>query len=48
VFLVLCDYLAHIVAQQYGVLPIGVLTAIVGAPYFIYLLRRRKSEVGWS
>lgn len=48
VFLVLCDYLAHIVAAQYGVLPIGVLTALVGAPYFIYLLRRRKSEVGWS
>ena len=48
VFLVLCDYLAHVVAAQYGVLPIGVLTAMVGAPYFIYLLRKRKSEVGWS
>ena len=48
VFLIWCDYLAHIVAQQYGVLPIGVLTALVGAPYFIYLLRKRKSEVGWT
>ena len=47
-FLILCDYLAHVVAPEYGVLPIGVLTALVGAPYFIYLLRRRKSEVGWS
>lgn len=47
-FLILCDYLAHTVAPQYGVLPIGVLTALVGAPYFIYLLRRRRSEVGWS
>ncbi len=50
-FLVMCDYLAHMVATvaaQFGVLPIGVLTALVGAPYFIYLLRRKKSEVGWT
>lgn len=48
VFLIGCDYLAHTVASGYGVLPIGVLTALVGAPYFIYLLKRRKSEIGWS
>ncbi len=47
-FLILCDYLAHMVTPGYGVLPIGVLTALVGAPYFIYLLRRRRNEVGWS
>ncbi len=46
-FLVFCDWLAHVIAPQYGVLPIGILTAIVGAPYFIYLLRRRRNEVGW-
>ncbi|WP_400203420.1 FecCD family ABC transporter permease [Methanomethylophilus alvi] len=48
VFLVLCDFISHVVAPSYGVLPIGVLTAIIGAPYFIYLLRRRRNEVGWS
>jgi len=47
VFLAMCDYFSHIVASQYGVLPVGILTAMVGAPYFIYLLRRRKNEVGW-
>lgn len=47
-FLILCDWLTRTVALDYGVLPIGVLTALVGAPYFIYLLRRRRSEVGWS
>ena len=47
-FLIVCDWLTRTVAPDYGVLPIGVLTALVGAPYFIYLLRRRRSEVGWS
>ena len=27
---------------------IGIITAIIGAPYFIYLLRRRRTEVGWD
>ena len=46
-FLLTCDYLAHIILPV-GILPVGILTAMVGAPYFIYLLRRRKHEVGWS
>ena len=47
VFLVGCDYAAHIFSKSLGVLPVGILTALIGAPYFIYLLRRRKREVGW-
>ncbi len=47
-FLVKCDYLTHIVAAQYGVLPIGVVTALIGAPVFIFLLLRKKKEVGWN
>lgn len=47
-FLVICDYLTHVIAPQYGVLPIGVVTALIGAPVFIYLLIRRKKEVGWN
>lgn len=46
-FLLICDWVAHIVAPMYGVLPIGVVTSIVGGPFFIYLLCRRKREVGW-
>ncbi len=47
VFLVGCDYAAHLFAPWFGVLPVGILTSLIGAPYFIYLLRRRKKEVGW-
>ena len=46
-FILLCDYVAHMVAPYYGVMPIGVVTAFVGAPFFIYLLSRKRSEVGW-
>ena len=36
VFLALADLLARIP----GELPVGVVTAIIGAPFFLYLLRR--------
>lgn len=47
-FLILCDYLSRTLFTSIGTLPIGILTSLVGAPYFIYLLRRRKNEVGWN
>ncbi|MDR3074743.1 MAG: iron ABC transporter permease [Candidatus Methanoplasma sp.] len=46
-FILMCDYIAHIVAPSYGVLPIGIVTAMIGAPFFIYLLSRKRSDVGW-
>ncbi|MCL1979320.1 MAG: iron chelate uptake ABC transporter family permease subunit [Methanomassiliicoccaceae archaeon] len=46
-FILLCDYIAHVVAPYYGVMPIGIVTAFIGAPFFIYLLSRKRSEVGW-
>jgi iron complex transport system permease protein len=45
-FLLICDYISRI-AFSGGVLPNGVVTAMIGAPYFIYLIYKRKSEVGW-
>ncbi len=45
-FLILADVLARFVLQP-QVLPIGIITALIGAPYFVYLLRRRRREVGW-
>jgi iron complex transport system permease protein len=39
-FLVFCDMLARVVISQ-GELPVGVITAICGGPFFIYLLRRK-------
>jgi iron complex transport system permease protein len=28
-------------------LPVGIITALVGAPFFIYLLMSRKKSMGW-
>ncbi|NLB70069.1 MAG: iron ABC transporter permease [Lentisphaerae bacterium] len=46
-FLVACDYISRIILPS-QVLPVGIITSLIGAPYFIYLLRRRKNEVGWN
>lgn len=46
-FLMIGDWAAHALSPLFGVLPIGVVTALVGAPFFIYLLCRKKKEVGW-
>ncbi|MGA3112135.1 MAG: iron chelate uptake ABC transporter family permease subunit [Candidatus Bathyarchaeia archaeon] len=42
IFLVICDSVAR-VATGASELPVGVITALVGTPFFIYLLRRRKT-----
>ena len=42
-FLVICDAVAR-VATGASELPVGVITALVGTPFFIYLLRRRKTS----
>jgi ABC-type Fe3+-siderophore transport system, permease component len=47
-YLVACDYIAHLFVNSVGVMPIGIITALIGGPYFIYLLRRRKHQVGWN
>jgi len=43
VFLMLSDMLARSLLPPMEI-PVGIITALVGGPYFIYLLRRRKSE----
>ena len=30
-----------------GVLPVGIVTALIGAPFFMWILRRAKAEVFW-
>ena len=40
-FLILADLVARISLRP-GELPVGVVTAFVGAPFFLYLLRQRK------
>lgn len=46
IFLVLADTLARSIARP-AEIPVGIITAVVGAPYFVYLLRRRKHAMGW-
>ncbi|MFA7084609.1 MAG: iron ABC transporter permease [Arcobacteraceae bacterium] len=41
VFLVLCDIISRNLVQS-STLPIGVVTAFIGAPFFIYLIVRRS------
>ena len=41
-YLVLCDMLARVLPEQ-GEMPVGIITAMVGAPIFIYLLKRSKA-----
>jgi iron complex transport system permease protein len=43
-FLVLADLLARTLIAP-SQLPIGIVTALVGGPFFLYLLRKRQSEV---
>lgn len=40
IFLILADMLARLVLAP-AELPVGVVTALCGAPFFLYLLRRR-------
>lgn len=42
-FLILADLVARM-ALSPAEIPVGIVTAVVGAPFFIYLLRRRKRE----
>ncbi len=45
VFLLCCDMVARtIVAPEE--LPIGIITSVIGAPFFIYILQRRKYTFG--
>ena len=40
-YMVLCDLLARVLPEQ-GEMPAGVITAMIGAPLFIFLLRRYR------
>lgn len=46
IFLVLADLLGRVVIAP-AVLPVGVFTALVGAPFFLLLLRNSKRDYQW-
>ena len=43
-FLLIADVLARVIIAP-GELPVGIVTALVGGPFFIYLLRRQKNAM---
>ncbi|PKP55480.1 MAG: iron ABC transporter [Candidatus Altiarchaeales archaeon HGW-Altiarchaeales-2] len=43
IFMLVCDTLARTIAMPVEI-PVGAITAMVGAPLFIYLLRKKKYE----
>jgi len=46
IFLMLADLLARVIIAP-AVLPVGSVTALVGAPFFLYLLKKNKREYTW-
>jgi iron complex transport system permease protein len=44
--LLISDLLARTVMAP-GYLPVGIVTALIGAPFFLWILRRAKKEVFW-
>lgn len=42
-FMVICDTIARSIINQE--IPVGIITALFGGPFFIYLLRKKKREV---
>ena len=46
IFLTLSDLLARVLIAP-AVLPVGIFTALVGAPFFLFLLRSNKREYRW-
>lgn len=46
IFLIWADTLARTMIQPTE-LPVGIITASFGAPFFLYLLRKRKRVTGW-
>ena len=46
IFLTLADLLARVLIPGV-ILPVGIFTALVGAPFFLYLLRRNKRDYAW-
>lgn len=46
VTLLISDIAARLVMAP-GYLPVGIVTALIGAPFFLWILRRAKKEVFW-
>ncbi len=43
IFLVICDT----ISRMMGEIPVGIVTVLLGSPFFIYLLLRNRGDTGW-
>lgn len=43
IFLVICDT----ISRMMGEIPVGIVTVLLGSPFFIYLLVKNRGETGW-
>ncbi|UCD26123.1 MAG: iron chelate uptake ABC transporter family permease subunit, partial [Candidatus Bathyarchaeota archaeon] len=46
IVLILCDTIARTIIRP-AELPVGIFTSLLGGPFFIYLIRKRKRSVIW-
>jgi len=46
IFMIVTDVVARMIIQP-SELPVGIITSLCGVPFFLYLLRRRKTSMGW-
>jgi len=46
IVLILCDTIARTIVRP-AELPVGIITSLLGCPFFIYLIRKRKRSVIW-
>lgn len=44
VFMMIMDAVSNSISFT-GVLPVGILTSLLGAPFFVYIMRKRKNEI---
>ena len=44
IFLVICDLVAKTILGPAEEIPVGVITALVGGPFFIIILRRKRKQ----
>ena len=47
IIMTLADLLARTIVAP-AELPIGIITASLGAPFFLYLIQRKKGELVWA
>jgi iron complex transport system permease protein len=46
ILLVLCDTIARTILAP-AELPVGIVTSVVGCPFFIYLLKKKRNQAVW-